>query len=448
MTKSVNIRSLAVESLMEIMENNQLSHQVIRGVLEKYQYLEKQERAFFTRLVEGTLERLLEMDYIINQFSKTKVKKMKPFIRNLLRISVYQLKYMDGTPDSAVCNEAVKLAEKKGFHGLKGFVNGVLRTIAREKEHIPYPKEEISAWEIKYSMPKWVIEELLETYSKEQVLAVLESSFRENATTIRCNLKKQTPEELVAILEKEGVTVKQHPYLSYALCISGYDYLGKLEAFCQGCFQVQDVSSMLVSEIGAGFYPKYVLDLCAAPGGKALHMAELVGDEAVVEARDVSDLKISLIEENIKRNGCTNVRTCVWDATEYHKDSEEKADVLIADLPCSGLGVMGKKKDICYKTTKEDVVSLAGLQREILRNAAGYVKPGGVLIYSTCTITKEENDDNFRWFLDNFNYEPVDFSSDLVEELQEKTIKEGYLQLLPGVHKSDGFFISVMRKKS
>lgn len=447
MTKGVNVRELAVESLMEIMENNQLSHQVIRGVLEKYQYLEKQERAFYTRLVEGTLERLLEMDYIINRFSKTKVNKMKPFIRNLLRISVYQLKYMDGTPDSAVCNEGVKLAGKKGFHGLKGFVNGVLRNIAREKENIEYPKEELSALEIRYSVPKWLIEDLWNSYGKEQTKKVLDSSFLEKGTIVRCNRKKQSPEELMEILEKEGVKVTRHPYLSYGLILKDYDYLGKLKSFQEGRFSVQDISSMLVAEIGAQFKPEYVLDLCGAPGGKALHMAELTEKDTRIEVRDVSEGKVELIEENIRRSGYENVITKVMDATVADLESRDKADVVIADLPCSGLGVMGKKKDICYKTTREDVSYLAELQRKILKNAVEYVKPGGILLYSTCTIEKEENLDNFKWILDNFSYEPVDFSSYLAEELQADTTKEGYLQLLPGVYDSDGFFISVLRRK-
>ncbi len=447
MTKNVNLRELAVESLMEILENDQLSHQVIRNVLEKYQYMEKQERAFYTRLVEGTLEHLLEMDYVINQFSKVKVKKMKPFIRNLLRLSVYQLLYMDGTPDRAVCNEAVKLAEKKNFYGLKGFVNGVLRTVARKKEHISYPQEKISALEIKYSMPKWFIEELLDTYEEKQVLSILESSFKESPTTIRCNVGKQSVDELKDLLEQEGVTVKDHPYLSYALVISGYDYLGKLKAFREGRFQVQDVSSMLVSHVGAGFKPKFVLDLCAAPGGKALHMADLIGEEGIVEARDINDGKIGLIEENIHRNKASNVKTKVWDALVFDKEMEEKADVVVADLPCSGLGVMGKKKDICYKTSKEDILSLAKLQRDILQNAVRYVKKGGILLYSTCTIAKEENQENLRWLLENYDFEGVDFSDFLVEELKEESVKKGYLQLLPGVHNSDGFFVSVLRKK-
>ena len=448
MTKSVNLRSLAVEMLQEILENNQLSHQVIRSVLEKYQYLEKQERAFLTRLVEGTLEHLLEMDYVIDRFSKTKVSKMKPFIRNLLRMSVYQLFYMDGTPDRAVCNEAVKLAEKKGFYGLKGFVNGVLRTIAREKETITYPKEEISAWEIKYSVPKWILEDLLATYTKEQVWVMLESCFQERPTAIRCNLKKASVEEIADRLREEGVMVSRHPYVSSGLNISGYDYLNGLKTFQQGFFQVQDASSMLVSEIGAVFQPEYVLDICAAPGGKALHMADLLGGRGKIQARDITDQKIAFIEENISRNGCTNVETLVWDATEFHAGSVEKADLLIADLPCSGLGVMGKKKDICYKTTREDVITLAELQKKILKNAASYVKKGGILIYSTCTITKEENIENFRWFLKNFDYEPVDFYGLLPEELKVESEKQGYLQLLPGIHQCDGFFISLMRRNS
>lgn len=448
MTKSVNIRELAVESLMDIMERGQLSHQVIRAVLEKYQYLEKQERAFYTRLTEGTLERLLEMDYRINQFSKVKVKKMKPFIRSLLRVSVYQLVYMDAVPDSAVCNEAVKLAAGKGFSGLKGFVNGLLRTIAREKGNFHLPEEENAGWEVCYSVPGWLIADMTAQYGRQVTKEILESSLKEKGTNVRCNVKKQSPEKLVEILEKEGVTVKRHPYLPYALVISGYDYLGKLKSFREGRFSVQDISSMLTAHIGAQYKPEYVLDLCGAPGGKALHMAEMTGEMTRIEVRDVSEAKVALIQENIERSGCTNVETAVKDATVFDSGSEGKADVVLADLPCSGLGVMGKKKDICYKTSKEDVTHLANVQREILANAVKYVKPGGILIYSTCTIEKEENLDNFQWILKNYDYEPVDFSDALVPQLREESTKKGYLQLLPGIHDSDGFFLSVLKRKA
>ena len=450
MTKGVNVRVIILEALQEILENGQMSHQVLSAVLDKHQYLEKQERAFLSRSVEGVMEYLLTLDYILDSFSNTPVRKMKPFIRNLLRMSLYHLFYMDSVPERAIVSEAVKLAEKKGFYGLKGFVNGLLRNIIRNKEAIPWPGEELKRMEVQYSIPAWILMEWLAAYDKEEVEQLLQGFHKERPLNIRVNVAKTTPEVCKDRLEAEGVTVSVHPYLSDCLEISGYDYLGKLAAFREGLFQVQDVSSMLAGHLAVSYLEKHsgavVLDLCSAPGGKALYVAEHC-PKAQVLARDISDYKLALIEENRKRSGVDNLKTEVFDAAKLDEEKKEAADVVLADLPCSGLGILGKKRDIAYKTRREDVESLAGLQREILARAAEYVKPGGILIYSTCTITRAENLDNRKWFLNTFDFATQNICSIFPDALQEQTMEEGYLQLLPGRHKSDGFFISVMRKK-
>ena len=230
-------RELILGIQLEVTRDGEYSHIALRNVLEKYQYLDKQERAFITRVTEGTLEHMMEIDYIINQISNVKVNKMKPVIRCILRSAVYQLKYMDSVPDSAVCNEAVKLAEKKGFRTLKGFVNGVLRNIARNLDKITYPdkKDYVHYLSVRYSMPTWILEQWLKDYDKETVETMLEEFLKEKPNTIRCNLNVMSKEELIAALEQEGVRVKEHPYLPYALWISSYDYLMDLESFQRGC---------------------------------------------------------------------------------------------------------------------------------------------------------------------------------------------------------------------
>lgn len=435
-------RELVLGILLEVTRDGEYSHIALRNVLNKYQYLDKKERAFITRVTEGTLEHMIEIDYIINQFSNTKVNKMKPVIRCILRSAVYQLKYMDSIPDSAVCNEAVKLAEKKGFRTLKGFVNGVLRNIARNLDSITYP--DLS---VQYSMPEWILNQWLKEYDKETVEAMLKDFQAEKPTTIRVNLNQTSKEELTAALEKEGVHVENHPYLPYALWISGYDYLADLESFQSGAFYVQDISSMLVSHIAEPKEGDNVIDVCAAPGGKALHMAELLKGTGHVEARDLTDYKVNLIEENIMRSGVTNMSAVRWDATILDESKVETADVVIADLPCSGLGVLGKKTDLKYKTSEEIQKSLVQLQRDILKQVQQYVKPEGTLIYSTCTIHEGENMGNVRWFLENFpEFELVSIKDKLCEELKQDVIEEGCMQFLPGKHQSDGFFISKFRK--
>ncbi len=442
-------RELVLGILLEVTRDGEYSHIALRNVLNKYQYLDKKERAFITRVTEGTLEHMIELDYIINQFSTVKVNKMKPVIRNILRSAVYQLKYMDSIPNSAACNEAVKLATKKGFSNLKGFVNGVLRNIERNLETITYPEETnlTEYLHIKYSMPEWILEQWLSKYDRETVETMLEDFQKEKPTTIRCNLNQMSKGQLMEELKAEGVQVEEHPYLPYALQISGYDYLADLKTFQQGAFYVQDISSMLVSHIAEPKEGDFCIDVCAAPGGKALHMAELLQGTGHVEARDLTDYKVNLIQENIVRSGMNNIEAVRWDATVLDEASVEKADIVIADLPCSGLGVLGKKTDLKYKMTEQTQGELVKLQRKILSTVKQYVKPGGTLVYSTCTIHEGENMGNVEWFLsENTDFELVSIEGKLCDDLKASVEKQGCLQLLPGVHESDGFFIAKFKK--
>lgn len=427
-TDSVNTRELVLEMLIEIIEKNQYSHLILRDVLDKYQYLSKQERAFMTRLTEGTLEHLIELDYIIDSYSKTKVRKMKPMIRSILRMSVYQIKYMDSVPDSAVCNEAVKLAKRHGFGQLSGFVNGVLRNISRNISDVRYPdqKDMVRFLEVKYSMPQWIVKQWINDYGMEKTEQILKGVDREKTLSIRTNTLKCTPEELRDKLKAEGVTVEPVKDLDYAFYISGFDYLNSLQSFEDGLFYVQDVSSMMAAELAAPKENDYVIDVCAAPGGKSTHLAEKLKGTGMVEARDLTDYKVDLIRDNIDRHELHNMKAVLMDATRYDEASVNKADVLICDLPCSGLGVLGRKTDIRYKISPEQEKELMELQRQILDTVHQYVKPGGTLVYSTCTIDKMENEDNVRWFADKYK----DFV--LKEERQ----------LLPGQLGGDGFFLA------
>ena len=433
-----NTRALILGILLEVMEEGNYSHLVIRSVLDKYQYLEKQERAFITRVAEGTIQTAIELDYIINQFSKVKVNKMKPVIRNLLRMSVYQMKYMDSVPDSAACNEAVKLARKKGFASLSGFVNGVLRNISRGLSEVSYPdekKEPVAYYSVKYSMPEWIVNKWIADYGVDTMRATLEALAKEAPIMIRTNLAKITPKALEERLAAEGVTVKkvvleEVPTLDYAFLISDFDYLNALPSFREGLFYVQDASSMMVAELAAPKEGDYIIDVCAAPGGKSTHLAEKLEGSGMVEARDLTEYKVSLIEENIARHVCANMKAVQWDATVSDEASVEKADIVIADLPCSGLGVMRKKTDIKYKMTPDKMKSLVTLQREMLHTVCDYVKPQGKLVYSTCTIHRSENEENVAWFL----------------EQHPQFQLESMQQIFPKEEFGDGFFIASMRK--
>ena len=433
MGNTVNDRELILEILLAVTRDGEYSHIALRNVLENYQYLDKSERAFITRVTEGTLERMIELDYIINQFSKTKVNKMKPVIRTIIRSAVYQLKYMDSVPDSAVCNEAVKLAGKRGFSGLKGFVNGVLRNISRNLDNVKYPdKSDTVKWlSVIYSMPEWIITEWLKNYDREMVEKMLQAFLAERPTTIRCNLSQISREKLAEELKKEGVKVRLCDTVDSALFISGYDYLGALESFRTGHFQVQDISSMEVAEWADPKEDEYIIDVCAAPGGKSLHLADKLAGKGHVEARDLTPYKVDLIRDNIARMGIDNIEAVCQDATVYDEASEKKADILIADLPCSGLGVLGKKTDLKYKMNPDTQEELVHLQRKILSVVHHYVKSGGKLLYSTCTIHRAENQENAAWFAEQYP------EFELVRERQ----------FLPGVDDSDGFYIAEFVRK-
>lgn len=434
MTDAVNTRELILAILLEVTEEGRYSHLVIRTVLDKYQYLEKRERAFITRVAEGTIQHMTELDYIIDCFSKVKVRKMKPVIRNILRMGVYQIKYMDSVPDSAACNESVKLAVKKGFGTLRGFVNGVLRNISRNIDSVEYPDETadcIKAYSLRYSMPEWLVKQWMADYGKEQTKQMLAAFLLEGKLTIRTNTAGITPEKLEEVLQAEGVVVnrldqQKYPCLPYAFTIEKFDYLNGLGSFQEGLFYVQDISSMLLTEWASPKKGDYCIDVCAAPGGKAMHIAEKLSGTGHVQARDLTEYKISLIQENIDRQQLTNITACCKDATVYDANSEQSADIVIADLPCSGLGVLRKKPDIKYRVTKKNLEELAELQGKILGTVCNYVKCGGTLIYSTCTVNRMENEENVQKFVESH----PEFE---LEKMQ---------QIFPQEEYGDGFFLA------
>lgn len=446
-----DIRLLALETLLEAEKQNLFVKDALHRTLTMKQFLSKQDRAFLTRLVSGVTEYRIRLDHILNSFSRTRMEKCKPVIRNLLRMGAYQLAFMDSIPAAAACSESVRLAKKKGFGNLSGFVNGVLRSTARGLDTVEYPQNEREYLSIWYSVPQWLTDSLIKWYGMERTKAYLEASIKPSGLTIRVNTAHVTPEELTERLVSSGVEVSPGRYVRDALRLSNINYVNRLPGFREGDFFVQDESSMLVYEL-AGLEREHwegklrVIDLCAAPGGKCTHFAQKLGDRVQILAGDLTERKVSLIRENMERLHLTQIEVQSWDAREIHPDLMEWADVVIADLPCSGLGILSKKSDIKYHMGSSQLAELAALQRQILGTAASYVRPGGILLYSTCTVNPSENADNARWFTGQYPFAADPVMDFVPEELRQYVEDGNMLKLVPGEAECDGFFIARFRK--
>ena len=459
-----NIREIVLDTLLALEREEQYSNQLLKAVLDKYDYLELRDKSFIKRVTEGTVERQPELDYYLNHYSSVPVKKMKPLIRCLLRMSVYQLLYMDTVPDSAVCNEACKLAVKRKFGNLRGFVNGVLRNVSRNKDNLPLPDERTepgARLSVEYSMPEWLVERWLDEYGREITVTLLKGLLEIHPVSLRfrTDLSEEERKALCRRMEEKGAVLHQSVYLPYLYTLEYGGNLTELPGFEEGQWIVQDVSSALAVEAAKITEGDFVLDACAAPGGKSLLAAEKAGK---VLSRDVSEQKVDLIRENAARMRTENIEMQVWDATQPDKAYMGKADVVLLDVPCSGLGILGKKRDIKYHVNPERLESLKRLQREIVQSCAGYVRPGGTLLYSTCTIDRDENEEMVRFLAEEMGFLPDSLEGILPESLMEKkkevaairkaTGKENVglidaeekacIQLLPGYMEADGFFIA------
>lgn len=452
----MNLREIIIEILLELEKTDGYVNLLLADVLEKYDYLEPREKAFIKRVTEGCIERKIQIDYVLNGISKVPVKKMKPFIRALLRMSAYQLLFMESVPDAAVCDEAVKLAKKRKFGSLQGYVNGVLRNLSRQKGAIAWPdveKNAAEAFSVLYSMPLWLTESFLDLYGLETTEKMLKAFLERKPVTIRLEeaLTIEERKTLLASWEQKGAAVKMHPYLPYAVQIEKAEGIRHLPGYEKGLFAVQDVSSMLAVEAAGIEKGQTVLDLCAAPGGKSLHAASKLAGTGKVLSFDITEAKLQRMEENRRRMRRENMETAIGDACIYREELRQAADIVLADVPCSGLGVIGRKPDIKYHVTEQSLAEITALQKKILQNAAAYVKPGGILLYSTCTIVPQENEKMVEWFCREFPFVPGNMRGNLPEELPEELLAEaetGMLQLLPGVHESDGFFFARLRRRS
>lgn len=445
---SENIREIVLDTLLLIESDNVKSHLAIRDVLDKYDYLDVRDKAFYKRVTEGTVMYRLTLDYVINKYSRKPVEKCKPVIRAILRMSAYQILFMDKIPDNAVCDEAVKLCRKRSFEDFCPFVNGVLRNICKDKEKaLDFTEitDEITRLSVKYSMPEW----LVRMFKKEQknVEELLAAFSKIKPTCVRIRDKQKEP-ILLKEWEKAGIHYEPSALVEGTYLVDSFEGAYALPGFGDGDIIVQDESSMLVG-LATGLKKGddvTVIDVCAAPGGKSCHVADILFPKGCVLSFDVSDNKTSMISDNASRLNLTNITVGVKDATVFDESLTETADVLICDVPCSGLGILGRKSDIRYNVSNENMKSICDLQKEIINNVYRYLKPGGVMIYSTCTIHKAENEKMVKYILENLPFEGASLKGYLPDSVL-KSEDASMVQLLPNVHGTDGFFIARLLRK-
>ncbi len=416
--------------------------------------LRPQDSSLLTELVYGTLRRQGTLDWVINQFSKVPVSRMNYIIRNIVRLGVYQLLYLDRVPPRAVCSESVELAKTRGIRGLAGFVNGLLRSIIRNRKKFAYPdpKDEPAQYlSLKYSHPLWMVERWLERFGMEETAALCRANNEPPSVVLRCNTLKTTPEQLREQLIKEGLEVYPSPLVSEGVIVEKSYYLPELRSFKDGLCTVQDESSMIASLVLNPSTGSLVVDACSGPGGKTTHLAQLMKNRGRIMAFDVHEHRLELVEEACRRLGVDIVETVLSDAREIPERVKQKADYLLVDVPCSGLGVIRRRPDLRWRVQPGDLHLHAKQQLEILGQAARCLKTGGRLVYSTCSTEPEENIGVVNSFLMEYTgFIPEDLTSLLQFPITDQKdlidARRGYLQLLPHRHRTDGFFVSCLRK--
>lgn len=445
-------RELSYDILYRIHIGGELSHIVLKQALDECGAKGMSvNKAFVTRLVNGVTEQYLKLLYLIGKQAGRPIEKIKPPVRLLLAMGVYQAYFMS-VPESAACNETVKLAVKRGFSGLKGFVNGVLRGMFRNISDIDaFLKEELADRDIterlgiRYSCPEWLVGHYIEEYGEVCTEQILAASLEREPITVYGLASAAEERELAAAFERDGVPVGKIEGVRSAYEILTPCSIPSLEAYRKGFVIVQDVGSMLATELLPDISDGKILDVCATPGGKTIHCADrFFSAGCTVTARDLTAEKTAKIEETLRRTGIGNVVTEIADASVRREADIGKYDIVIADLPCSGLGVIGRKADIKYKTKPEDISVLAEIQRKILEVVAAYVKPGGYLAYSTCTMARQENEENAAYIL-RHGFEPFSVEERLPAPYRKYLKTGNSVQLLPD-GKHDGFYIALFRK--
>ena len=409
------------------------------------------DRAFITELVYGVLRQRSLLDWIIEKASKRQIKKSSALIRNILRLGAYQLLFLDKVPVSAAVNESVKLAKEKEQRS-SGFVNAVLRNIDRERERIAYPEPEehpIEFISVRYSHPAWLVKRWIERYGFDKTIELCRLNNEAPPFTIRANRLKIKKEELKELLKKDIDSIEDCSVSSNGLILQGVSNISENPVFKQGLFYVQDEAAQLISQILDPKSGEKILDACAAPGGKATDIAELMENRGEIIALDVNKNGVALIKENCERLGINIVKTYLRDAAKDISDvAKEKFDKILIDASCSGIGVLRRHPEGKWQKNEELIFESQKIQKRIIENLSKYLKSGGVLIYSTCSTEKDENEDVVEDFLERHPEFKIDDIKQYLPETGKLLVDEnGFLHTSPLDYKMDGFFAVRLRKQ-
>lgn len=439
-----NSRKIAIDIIDSVFTKNAYSNILLRNELNKSNCEEK-DKGLITEIVYGTIKYKYTIDVILNSFLKNGIKKLDTYVLNILRAAIYQIRFLDKIPSFAAVNEAVELTKKKHSIGASKLVNGVLRNYLRNSNKTFYnDKNKIEELCFNYSFDKWLVELFVKQYGIERAENVLKGLNERPTTTVRVNSLKITYDEALNKLDEYGYDVEEGYVCPEAIIINKGKSIEENPLFKEGKITVQDESAMLVAPSTDAKEGFKILDLCSAPGGKTTHIAELINDKGNVIAFDIHKNKLSLVEENFNRLGIKSISVAEMDATVFNEGLQDSSEVVLIDVPCSGLGIIRKKPEIKYSKDLKGIKDIVKIQKKIMSNAAKYVKVGGTLLYSTCTINKEENENNIQWFIKEhpeYTIEPLFYGN-----LPNFIYHEGTVTILPNKY-MDGFFITKLKRR-
>lgn len=439
----MNSRSLAIKILDRVINEKAYSNIALSNELNNCE-LEEKDKALTTELVYGTLRRLKTLDMIISSFVRD-IKEMDKKTLNILRVGIYQMRFLDKVPSYAACNESVELAKEVSEKDSK-LVNGILRNYVKKEDNLDIKfRNKIDELSFEFSFEPWLIRMFIKQYGEQKTRKMLYEMNEVPKVTVRVNNLKTDYDEVFEEMENNGYTLEEGYVCPEAIIIDGGKNIENNQTFIDGKITVQDESAMLVAPLLNVEENMTVFDLCSAPGGKTTHIAELMNNTGVVKAFDIHENKLNLVKENCERLGITNVEVAEMDATKIDVKLINSADRILADVPCSGLGIIRKKPEIKWTKKRNDLKEIVEIQRQIMENAYQYLKSGGEMIYSTCTLNKEENEENVSWFINkhkDLKIEKIFIGKGdnfIYDELNTLTI-------LPNKY-MDGFYIAKIIKK-